>query len=1707
MHAAAEAIAQSQTGRAADFVVIYSNRANRRETGTGRWVQVSQDDFFGRKFGRLLQEVPMGHPLLLIQVDAVCGDWSSLVQRCDDVMSKRPDIGLWTPRIDNTPFQIDTVATRFDGDGLWEVAQTDGIVLGLSGPVVDRLRELDYSENNLGWGIDWAAVGFCRLKGLKAVGDTSVQVHHPIGTGYNADLAYFEMDAFLRQLSDAEIRELNDAKALVDNQFRQRDNVAEQTQQRSRKIIDMGPITRDVDASVLDSVSFLVVSTGRVIAVPRDSRHPISIRGAHVRQPNADNKSVMLPRVLDFDMENDRTLHKHLATGEKWAFPGQSTQKTVFFANQGPRRTALTISAALTQGAFNLYLGVSAHRATVEIHVEIEDVDGIESPIVHRIPVDPRFSGLAETADFQSVDVRIPDNGSPRKLSVYLSYLEGDETLDAPPLVLASRPFLIAAENRLDLSSFIVLIADDYVSDALPEVVDIAPSHEGLVMAIGEKSFQLLAGPDDEATLQVSGRNLLASAQTRRNFTLFVRNSLVRLLTIGPDPLTLDISVDVLAEPGANIELRDPTGNVVYARLETPAGTLESATAPRHPDAWGIDALFDVDFYLSGFPEGTSLADPASHFLTEGWLNGRDPAPWFSVWHYLAMHPDVAAANMNPFLHYCIAGKNEGRKLPRLGGEADNDITSVYSAHAYAVAPGPHFEEFDPTIGAGRTKRAKVIAYYLPQFHPIQVNDTQWGKGFTEWRNLPRGMPRFKGHIQPRIPRDLGNYGLHEGDVMRRQIEMARVAGLFGFCFYHYWFDGKRVMETPMERFLADPTLDFPFCLMWANENWTRTWDGSEKEVILGQTYREEDDLPFIDDVARHMKDPRYICINGRPLFLIYRPGHIPEAKSRLAEWREIFRQRHGLDPLLFNAQAFGDNDPRALELDGAIEFPPHKVLNFSPDRKNEVKLIDPKFSGSVPYYTDVVAAAKRDAETEYPLIHTVFPCWDNDARRPGRGTIVAHSTPEAFGGWLDWAIEQAEKFPIYGESVVCINAWNEWAEGAYLEPDVHYGAAYLNTVARVVHTKKALTLATQAKLLLVGHDAMRFGAQQLLLNIGKVLTTQFGCEVRFLLISESWKEGVPGELIDEYRKLGDVRCVHPASDLLPALLDSDRTDGFALALTNTTSAGAFVEPLKAAGFAVISLVHELPGLLRSYELYSQASAIARLSDRVIFPAEKVKVGFEELVGKVANTAEIFPQGLYNTSLLNSTHGSHALHAELGLRPNAKIILGAGFADLRKGIDRFVAAGLSICGGNKDVVFLWLGALSLEAAHWFIPEIEAAGLSDRVRILGHRDDIARFFAAADAFYLSSREDPFPSVVLEALACGLPVVGHEGCGGCDALIQKHGVLVAQDNPLAAVDAILGVLKKRDDGAARARRAEIIENYDFPAYVFGLVQRLAPDIASVSAVIPNYNYERYIGDRLRSVFDQTYPLREVIVLDDASPDGSVAEIARVAETAGRKIDLHVNAVNSGSPFPQWRKGVELAKGDYVWIAEADDLAEPSFVARLVTQMQRAGSVLGFVDSRQIDENSATSGASYRPYINQIEAGAFDRPFDMDGREFLGRYLAVKNVILNVSGVIFHRNTLLDSFESVGEQLYTYSVAGDWRLYAEICARVGSRVSYLSDPLNTHRRHKISVTHALKVDKHLGEIESMHRLVGKIVGLTESVQQAQARHFQECKKHLLR
>ncbi|CAM5388833.1 Trans-aconitate methyltransferase OS=Afipia felis OX=1035 GN=NCTC12722_00268 PE=4 SV=1 [Afipia felis] len=347
------------------------------------------------------------------------------------------------------------------------------------------------------------------------------------------------------------------------------------------------------------------------------------------------------------------------------------------------------------------------------------------------------------------------------------------------------------------------------------------------------------------------------------------------------------------------------------------------------------------------------------------------------------------------------------------------------------------------------TSDVQLIAYYLPQFHPIPENDEWWGKGFTEWRNVARAFPLFEGHYQPRKPAELGYYDLRVPDVMRRQVELARLYGISAFCFHFYWFGGKRLLETPLENFLADKDLDLSFCLCWANENWSRRWDGSENEVLISQSHSDEDDEAFLRYLDKYFKDERYLKIDGRPVLTVYRPAILKDMAATTARWRRISKELGYPDLYLIATNAFSFNDYEKYGFDALSEFPPHALE--VPNVQGEIAMTPLRTGWRVRRYADIVTSEKERLVDEVRTIHPgLMPSWDNSARRPTNGEIIHGSTPELFRQWLQRAFSRAIKNPE-NERLVFVNAWNEWAEGAYLEPDQRFGYAYLEACASVL--------------------------------------------------------------------------------------------------------------------------------------------------------------------------------------------------------------------------------------------------------------------------------------------------------------------------------------------------------------------------------------------------------------------------------------------------------------------------------------------------------------------------------------------------------------------------------------------------------------------------------------------------------------------------------
>ncbi|MFC1688367.1 glycoside hydrolase family 99-like domain-containing protein [Pseudomonadota bacterium] len=352
---------------------------------------------------------------------------------------------------------------------------------------------------------------------------------------------------------------------------------------------------------------------------------------------------------------------------------------------------------------------------------------------------------------------------------------------------------------------------------------------------------------------------------------------------------------------------------------------------------------------------------------------------------------------------------------------------------------------------------SRLIAFYLPQFHPIPENDEWWGKGFTEWTNVSKAKPLFPQHYQPRVPGDLGYYDLRDVKVQEKQVELAEQYGLGGFCFYFYWFHGERLLETPLLQYLENQDLDLPFCLCWANENWTRTWDGKDGHVLIGQEYSEKDDLAFIEYLSKYLTNSRYIRVEGKPLILVYRPSLLPDPAQTAHKWRKWCIDNGIGEIYLAYTQSFEKVDPVEIGFDAAIEFPPN---NTGPEIVTaQVKDLSFGFKGFVYDWTSIASRSEAYMPPDYTLFRGVTPCWDNTARRHNTGAVFVGNTPSRYQSWLENAIiDTQERFEDPSKQLVFINAWNEWAEGAYLEPDAAYGYAYLQA------TKNALENTSPAK-------------------------------------------------------------------------------------------------------------------------------------------------------------------------------------------------------------------------------------------------------------------------------------------------------------------------------------------------------------------------------------------------------------------------------------------------------------------------------------------------------------------------------------------------------------------------------------------------------------------------------------------------------------------
>jgi glycosyltransferase involved in cell wall biosynthesis len=968
---------------------------------------------------------------------------------------------------------------------------------------------------------------------------------------------------------------------------------------------------------------------------------------------------------------------------------------------------------------------------------------------------------------------------------------------------------------------------------------------------------------------------------------------------------------------------------------------------------------------------------------------------------------------------------------------------------------------------------AKIIAFYLPQFHPIPENDAWWGKGFTEWINVSKAVPNFVGHYQPHFPGELGYYDLRLLDVQEQQVALAKKYGIYGFCFYYYWFHGKRLLERPINQYLANPHLDLPFCLCWANENWTRRWDGADHDILIAQDYNEEQYRHFIRDISVHFSDPRYIRVDEKPMLLVYRVNLLPDAQKAAEIWRSECRMMGIGEIYLVAVQSFGITDPRPYGFDAAVEFPP-SYLGEAEISPKTVKITNPNFKGKIFDYNLAVRSMLNKKHGDYTYFKSVMPSWDNTARRQNDAHIFINSSPAAYQEWLEKVVAYSQRALPEDKRFIFVNAWNEWAEGTHLEPDRRYGYAYLHATADAITKKKPASAWT---ILFVSHDANKGGAQEVLINVVAWFKRHTNINVKVLCLQG-------GGWLHRFTEIADTLVLEgpSAQDGEEAFLRQIERfcEGIPdLIYGNTVVAGSTYGWLRKLNVPILTHFHELESSIRKYGS-PWIENVINLSSHFIacsvpvrenlirnygVPSEKISTVYESIVSRQ-------PEILDKKSKLRQ-------RKKFGLKRDATLIFGCGIGmPFRKGADLFIQLGETLLQkGYQNFHLYWIGDFDPayqdeQYGAWktHYAKLKNKGLSKHVTFLGMKDNPREYLACGDIFLLSSREDPFPLVALEAADCGLPIVCFAETGGIPDFVGDDAGFVAPREDLNAMAEKLIELAKHEElrlKLGERAREKLLSRFTVEQttpHILSVCRKVANKKPAVSVIVPNYNHERYLEERLNSIFNQSFKDFEVILLDDASTDKSMDVLMKYAHHAD--VQIVPGKTNSGSPFKQWLKGIDMATSDILWIAESDDICDLEFLKTLLPAFDKPKVKLAYANSHIIDENGRVVGDYINTeYLSSLSPTKWNTNYQVTAEQEINDGLGVKNTILNISAALIRRFEMSREFR---ETLQNMRIAGDW--YFIVNAIRNGIIGYDARKLNSHRRHSSSVIAQTVNDKKL-------------------------------------
>lgn len=620
---------------------------------------------------------------------------------------------------------------------------------------------------------------------------------------------------------------------------------------------------------------------------------------------------------------------------------------------------------------------------------------------------------------------------------------------------------------------------------------------------------------------------------------------------------------------------------------------------------------------------------------------------------------------------------------------------------------------------------------------------------------------------------------------------------------------------------------------------------------------------------------------------------------------------------------------------------------------------------------------------------------------------------------------------------------------------------------------KKAENNNNNDKIVIVTHDMSNTGAPLLAYNMCEKFKSK-GIDVAVVTLSE-------GKLVDKFLSLDipifslnqiagyrDIKNKQLFEDIVSKLYNL----GYRKVITNTIISGMTAPTFKQYGYYIVSLIHEMYNSIVSYNMEQGGYDISAYSDIVIFPDDSVKLDFLKLFNLDEERIVVRPQGIYYSFPNTVFDNKKEMLEKLNLPVNSRIVIGIGTADLRKGIDLFIKTIIPISKFEKNYEyhFIWLGDINdIKLKKWLELELNKCGLNNRfhnIPFISDKNEYFNILSISDAFYLSSREDPFPSVMMEAASANLPVFAFLDSGGANTLLSNgRGVLVKDFDTYMMAKSIDETLNKTKelDSITNSAKDYIINNLKFDDYISFLAELFNQkfqkkyNFADLTVIVPNYNYEKYLSMRLWSIANQTIKPKKILFLDDNSTDNSVNYATTILEQIEKKFNIKYEVVenqeNRGC-FKQWLNGINRVKTELFWIAEADDYCSNLMIEKLLKKIKDPKVCLAYAQSTIINEFSTVSSKKYAEYTDNISIDHWEASYVNDGQDEVENYLSKKNTIPNVSACIF-RKSLIKGIDSVLNQ---YNIIGDWAAYLYVAKN--GKIAFVDTPMNYHRRHSKSI-----------------------------------------------